>query len=288
MIGIGKRVVWGKVPLSLLELQGLTFRDLRVFIALSSFTGHHRTCFPSLEQIHRRSGVPLKKISACAKRLESFGVLRRVRRGKRLSNSYEILVGDSPKSGESLRGISGGDSPKSGYVIPPNRGNVIPPNRGNAIAKKSQQPIDTDALEGAPGLLKEQLKVQLKVHPPPPTPPPAADDEADFLTQARKRLTRRLSEQEILDLRELSKEPGFFDALLKLNGSVRAPVPFLRAVLASGRSRYSLSSGSREKSIPYPCPDCGQLVESQFERCKRCYPPENVFARVGTNGDGTG
>jgi predicted RNA-binding Zn-ribbon protein involved in translation (DUF1610 family) len=125
----------------------------------------------------------------------------------------------------------------------------------------------------------------------PPPHPPAADE--DFLVEVKKRLTRPLSEQEVADLRELSKEPGFLDAVAKLNGSVHAPLPFLRVVLGKDSPRHSSSSGSRkkkdEKPIPYACPDCGQLVESQFERCKRCYPPENVFAHVGTNGNnGTG
>jgi len=92
----------------------LTPSDKSVYIALSSFQGNKKDCYPSLKAIAERSGVHISHISECTKRLQEYGYIKIIHRGKRISNVY-IICDDYAKSAESPQGDYAG-SDESDYA----------------------------------------------------------------------------------------------------------------------------------------------------------------------------
>jgi DNA-binding transcriptional ArsR family regulator len=151
-----RKQIWGKVPLWVLTIKGLSKNDLRVYVALTSYVGNHTKCYPGLKEIERRSGVPMRHISAHTSRLEDFGLIKKIRRGKRVSNVYSI-VSDPQETWESLtdgkvtNGAEDHDYQETVEVDSPETGNLNHKKLGNPILKdhlKEQEKEQTRVMNG--------------------------------------------------------------------------------------------------------------------------------------------
>jgi len=85
--------LYGMIPLEL--LQECSLHEIRVYGALSSFQGNGENCWPTRIQIEKRCGLPKCKISTATKGLEEKGWIKKLQRGKKLSNTYQCLYGVS-------------------------------------------------------------------------------------------------------------------------------------------------------------------------------------------------
>ena len=82
---------------------GLKPLEKLVLLALADRADEAGFCFPSMEWISTRSGVCRRSVSRFVQRLESAGLLTVVKRygddGRRQSNAYQLLLGDSQSHG---------------------------------------------------------------------------------------------------------------------------------------------------------------------------------------------
>jgi hypothetical protein len=90
---------------------------------------------------------------------------------------------------------------------------------------------------------KQSKEKERKVHPPPLTPPPV-DEEDAAASEVESRIGRTLTPTEKNELQQLSRNDGFSEAVQKLHGSVKAPIPFLRAILLNPKD-FSRGRNSR-------------------------------------------
>lgn len=110
---------WGRAPTGK-ALGDLTHSELRVLIAISSFQGDKKECYPGREKICERAGWPvtrsnLNRVSACTGSLERNGLIRKTRRGKKRSNIYCVVWADAHEScastqGSDADGLSGSEA----------------------------------------------------------------------------------------------------------------------------------------------------------------------------------
>lgn len=82
--------IFGQVPIQIMRQKWLTFNTLRVYIALISFQGGGKTCFPSREEIGERAGISESKVSNAIKILRDKKWVR-VKRRMNSSNIYSCL-----------------------------------------------------------------------------------------------------------------------------------------------------------------------------------------------------
>lgn len=90
--------------------------EIRVFCALSSFQGRKSNCQPGYRSISDRSGVRINHIPQYLRSLERKGWIRRVRRGKRRTNVYEIWRPTANWSRGEVHPKEYGDHADSGYL----------------------------------------------------------------------------------------------------------------------------------------------------------------------------
>lgn len=75
------RSVFAVVPVEVWSDKRLTLEQLRVLGALLSFCGPDRQCFPSRDEISKRSGVHIANVSSATTALEHLGWLTKVGKG---------------------------------------------------------------------------------------------------------------------------------------------------------------------------------------------------------------
>lgn len=92
--------IFGITPIALLQEKRITSRELRAYIALSSYQGSNETAWPTLDQIGERSGLHPVHVSRAMQSLKKRGWVLVTQRGKGLSNVYSCLhdLADSANS----------------------------------------------------------------------------------------------------------------------------------------------------------------------------------------------
>jgi Helix-turn-helix domain len=132
-----KREPFAIIPLSVLNDERLSGRDVRVYAALSTFSDKEGRCWPSHKTIAERCGIRAKDIAEHTARLVACGHLTMTRRGKRQTNTYTLqgdtlLSGVSPQEGDTpFSGVS--DTPFSG--VSSNHTQLTP----QGVAKKKRK-----------------------------------------------------------------------------------------------------------------------------------------------------
>lgn len=122
--------IYGMVPVALLQEEGLTLLDLKVYTSIASFQGNGDKAWPSREQIAERAGTLPHKVSYATTHLEKMGWLEKKRRSAtNKTNVYRVVLPladvwtDVPDSGTS-------DVPDSGRssIIEKNNRKEQPPS----------------------------------------------------------------------------------------------------------------------------------------------------------------
>jgi len=73
--------IHGSVPISILQDSDITPTELKVYISLSSFQGTKGNCWPGREEIAKRSGLHISKITNATSELVKKGWITKVQRG---------------------------------------------------------------------------------------------------------------------------------------------------------------------------------------------------------------
>lgn len=116
---------------------------LRVYIALGTFAGNGRECWPSRATLAARAGIDEAGVKRALRQLDEAGAIRRVARfhgdGAQRSNGY-VLVTHDPNDPESF-------TPQGANESPPPPGHSVAPRPKETITKEHARP--TDVREGA-------------------------------------------------------------------------------------------------------------------------------------------
>jgi len=81
--------IWGKTPISILPF--CTINELKSYIALASFQGSNKTCWPSLDEIASRSSLTPQATSEAISGLVQKGFVNRKRNFGKV-NTYKVLI----------------------------------------------------------------------------------------------------------------------------------------------------------------------------------------------------
>lgn len=92
--------IWANMPIIVLQDKSLTPNAIRVYLALASFQGNSKSCFPSLEAIAERSGLKRDAIPAATDCLVKAGWIQKIRHGQGRPNTYRLLQKSEPLKAE--------------------------------------------------------------------------------------------------------------------------------------------------------------------------------------------
>ena len=85
--------IYGQVPLALLSDERVKPNMIRVYVALSSYQGTSDKCWPGIQGIAERAGIPVNAVSAATEALEKSGWIEKRRRAnERKTTMYRVLV----------------------------------------------------------------------------------------------------------------------------------------------------------------------------------------------------
>ncbi len=129
---------------------------------------------------------------------------------------------------------------------------------------------------------EKEKREEGEVHPPPPV-----DDEEEDSTFGviEDKIGRRLTPAERNELQQLSRSDDFSEAVRKLHGGVKAPIPFLRTILLNPKD-FSRGPRNPRAAFEHTASDVQRLRDleatlSQRDRERGEYPNEK-----GTSGGG--